>query len=133
MKIGIAMMSHETNTFSPVITDLDRFSAGAGEPLRGEAALEVSAANAQDAPATTRSAYHPDPDKLPLLPYAIHKSLAGIEIPHRETTSARSLPQDFVTPSIFVRALGHRCLAANVVRHLIALSGRALVSHCVTA
>ena len=26
MKIGIAMMSHETNTFSPVITDLDRFS-----------------------------------------------------------------------------------------------------------
>ena len=41
MKIGIAMMSHETNTFSPVITDLDRFSAGHGEPLRGVAALEV--------------------------------------------------------------------------------------------
>ena len=41
MKIGIAMMSHETNTFSPVITDLDRFSAGRGEPLRGEAALEA--------------------------------------------------------------------------------------------
>ena len=26
MKIGIAMMSHETNTFSPVITDLERYS-----------------------------------------------------------------------------------------------------------
>ena len=38
MKIGIAMMSHET--FSPVITDLDRFSAGRYNP-RGEAALEA--------------------------------------------------------------------------------------------
>ena len=41
MKIGIAMMSHETNTFSPVITDLDRFSSGHGVPLRGEAALNT--------------------------------------------------------------------------------------------
>ena len=39
MKIGIAMMSHETNTFSPVITDLDRFSSGHGIPLSGKAAL----------------------------------------------------------------------------------------------
>ena len=39
MKIGIAMMSHETNTFSPVITDLDRFSSGHGVPLSGKAAL----------------------------------------------------------------------------------------------
>ncbi|HCG70145.1 MAG TPA: microcystin degradation protein MlrC [Gammaproteobacteria bacterium] len=41
MKIGIAMMSHETNTFSPVITDLDRFSGGHGEPLRGDTALNT--------------------------------------------------------------------------------------------
>ncbi len=41
MKIGIAMMSHETNTFSPVVTDLDRFSGGHGIPLRGEAALNI--------------------------------------------------------------------------------------------
>ena len=41
MKIGIAMMSHETNTFSPVITDLDRFSSGHGVPLSGEAALKT--------------------------------------------------------------------------------------------
>ena len=41
MKIGIAMMSHETNTFSPVITDLDRFSGGHGVPLRGDVALQT--------------------------------------------------------------------------------------------
>ena len=41
MKIGIAMMSHETNTFSPVLTDLDRFSSGHGVPLRGEPALNT--------------------------------------------------------------------------------------------
>jgi microcystin degradation protein MlrC len=39
MKIGIAMMSHETNTFSPVLTDLARFSGGNAAPLTGEAAL----------------------------------------------------------------------------------------------
>ena len=42
MKIGIAMMSHETNTFSPVITDPTGI-AGRGEPLRGEAALRLTA------------------------------------------------------------------------------------------
>ena len=41
VKIGIAMMSHETNTFSPVITDLDRFSGGHGVPLRGDVALQT--------------------------------------------------------------------------------------------
>ena len=41
MRIGVAMMSHETNTFSPVITDLERFSGGRGVPLEGEAAIEV--------------------------------------------------------------------------------------------
>ena len=41
MKVGIAMMSHETNTFSPVITDLERFSGGQSEPLSGNSALEV--------------------------------------------------------------------------------------------
>lgn len=41
MRIAIAMMSHETNTFSPVVTDLARFSAGLTEPLAGTPALEV--------------------------------------------------------------------------------------------
>ena len=41
VKIGIAMMSHETNTFSPVLTDLYRVSGGHGEPLRGAQALDV--------------------------------------------------------------------------------------------
>ena len=41
MKIGIAMMSHETNTFSPVITDLERFSGGHGQPLKGQTALQT--------------------------------------------------------------------------------------------
>ena len=41
MKVGIAMMSHETNTFSPVVTDLDRFAGGHGVPLQGDAALQI--------------------------------------------------------------------------------------------
>jgi len=41
MKVGIAMMSHETNTFSPVITDLNRFSGGRDEPLAGPHAIDV--------------------------------------------------------------------------------------------
>lgn len=41
MKVGICMMSHETNTFSPVITDLDRFSGGRAEPLSGVEAQRV--------------------------------------------------------------------------------------------
>ncbi|OED38583.1 microcystin degradation protein MlrC [Chromatiales bacterium (ex Bugula neritina AB1)] len=41
MNIGIAMMSHETNTFSPVITDLARFSGGRTQPLSGNEALET--------------------------------------------------------------------------------------------
>ena len=41
MKVGIAMMSHETNTFSPVVTDLDRFSGGRPEPLSGAQAIAV--------------------------------------------------------------------------------------------
>ncbi len=41
MRIGVAMMSHETNTFSPVITDLERFSGGRGVPLEGQAAVDV--------------------------------------------------------------------------------------------
>ena len=40
-RVGICMMSHETNTFSPVLTDLDRFSAGRGTPPEGELALEL--------------------------------------------------------------------------------------------
>ncbi|MCZ6656796.1 MAG: M81 family metallopeptidase, partial [Gammaproteobacteria bacterium] len=39
MRIGIAMMSHETNTFSPVVTDLARFSGGHEHPRGGSAAV----------------------------------------------------------------------------------------------
>jgi microcystin degradation protein MlrC len=38
MKVLLAAMSHETNTFSPVPTDLKRFGGGR-QPLEGEAAL----------------------------------------------------------------------------------------------
>lgn len=41
MHVVIATMSHETNTFSPVITDLDRFSGGRPEPLSGDEARRV--------------------------------------------------------------------------------------------
>ncbi len=41
MKIGIAMMSHETNTFSPVPTDLKRFSGGNDAPPSGQTALDI--------------------------------------------------------------------------------------------
>lgn len=44
MHILIAMMNHETNTFSPVRTDLDRFASRTGElPLTGEAAVAAYA------------------------------------------------------------------------------------------
>ena len=40
MRLLIAMMMHETNTFSPVPTDLQRFALGPGEaPPRGDAAV----------------------------------------------------------------------------------------------
>lgn len=39
MKIVIAQMKHETNTFSPVPTPLSRFAVGGGVPLEGDAAL----------------------------------------------------------------------------------------------
>lgn len=41
MRVGIAMMSHETNTFSPVVTDLARFSGGHDHPRSGAAAIET--------------------------------------------------------------------------------------------
>ena len=41
MRVGIAMMSHETNTFSPVVTDLKRFSGGNDTPASGAAALKI--------------------------------------------------------------------------------------------
>lgn len=41
MRIGVAMMSHETNTFSPVLTNLERFAGGRAMPLDGQAAIEV--------------------------------------------------------------------------------------------
>jgi microcystin degradation protein MlrC len=39
MKLVIAQMKHETNTYSPVPTPLARFAVGGGEPLGGEAAI----------------------------------------------------------------------------------------------
>jgi microcystin degradation protein MlrC len=41
MRIAIAMMSHETNTFSPVVTDLARFSATGALPPSGDAAYRI--------------------------------------------------------------------------------------------
>jgi microcystin degradation protein MlrC len=41
MRIVVAQMSHETNTFSPVVTDLERFSGGRAVPLEGEAAIHT--------------------------------------------------------------------------------------------
>ena len=42
MHIIIAQMSHETNTYSPVISDLARFSPGGnGTPITGDAAREM--------------------------------------------------------------------------------------------
>ncbi|MDC0238202.1 M81 family metallopeptidase [Gammaproteobacteria bacterium] len=41
MRIVIAQMSHETNTFSPVITDLTRFSGGRKRPLQGDDAINI--------------------------------------------------------------------------------------------
>ncbi|MEJ6591689.1 MAG: M81 family metallopeptidase, partial [SAR86 cluster bacterium] len=42
MKLLIAMMSHETNTFSPVPTPLTRFGNGAAPPEGDEALFEIS-------------------------------------------------------------------------------------------
>jgi microcystin degradation protein MlrC len=41
MRIVIAQMSHETNTFSPVITDLARFSGGRERPLQDDDAINI--------------------------------------------------------------------------------------------
>ena len=38
-RVVLAMMEHETNTFSPVPTDLARFSKGGERPIEGEAVL----------------------------------------------------------------------------------------------
>ncbi len=40
-RVVVAQMSHETNTFSPVTTDLARFSRGQPEPPSGEAAIRT--------------------------------------------------------------------------------------------
>jgi microcystin degradation protein MlrC len=41
MRIVIGQMKHETNTFSPVPTQLERFGAGRPQPLDGEAAIQA--------------------------------------------------------------------------------------------
>jgi microcystin degradation protein MlrC len=41
MRIAVAMMSHETNTFSPVVTDLARFSGTGLVPPEGDAACSI--------------------------------------------------------------------------------------------
>ena len=40
-RVVVAQMSHETNTFSPVRSDLERFSRGRREPLAGECAIHA--------------------------------------------------------------------------------------------
>ena len=41
MKLVIAQMKHETNTFSPVPTPIGRFAVDGGVPLEGEAAIDA--------------------------------------------------------------------------------------------
>jgi len=41
MRVAVAMMSHETNTFSPVVTDLARFSGTGSVPPEGDAAYRI--------------------------------------------------------------------------------------------
>ena len=41
MRVVIAMMKHETNTFSPVPTPIERFARGYPLPPRGEEALKA--------------------------------------------------------------------------------------------
>ena len=41
MRIIIAMMKHETNTFSPVPTNLERFARGQTIPYQGVAAYDA--------------------------------------------------------------------------------------------
>jgi len=41
MKLVIAQMKHETNTFSPVPTPIARFAIGTALPLEGDAALQA--------------------------------------------------------------------------------------------
>jgi len=41
MKVVIAQMKHETNTFSPVPTPIGRFAVGTPSPLEGEAAIKA--------------------------------------------------------------------------------------------
>jgi microcystin degradation protein MlrC len=41
MRVAVAMMSHETNTFSPVVTDLARFSGLGSVPPEGEEARQI--------------------------------------------------------------------------------------------
>jgi microcystin degradation protein MlrC len=41
MRVVVAMMKHETNTFSPVPTPLERFAIGQKEPASGRAAYEA--------------------------------------------------------------------------------------------
>ena len=42
MKIVIAQMNHETNTFSPVPTPIGRFARASSLPLEGEAAISAN-------------------------------------------------------------------------------------------
>lgn len=41
MRVAVAMMSHETNTFSPVTTDLARFSGSGDRPPEGDEAYRI--------------------------------------------------------------------------------------------
>ena len=41
MKFLLAQMKHETNTFSPVVTDLARFARGQSTPYQGHEAYQA--------------------------------------------------------------------------------------------
>ena len=55
MKLVIAQMKHETNTFSPVPTPLKRFAVAGDAPPRGEAAVAAYRGTAR--PAVFRSSW----------------------------------------------------------------------------
>ena len=93
MRVVLAMMKHETNTFSPVPTDLARFSKGAERPLEGEAVLaayrgtgsciagfigEAEAAGAEVAPVIAANAPPSGPVETAAYEYVCDAILAAV-------------------------------------------------------
>ena len=61
MKLVIAQMKHETNTYSPVPTPLARFAVGGGVPPEGDAARAAYPAPARRSPPSSSSPMPPAP------------------------------------------------------------------------